>query len=299
MFFVALALGITIAAVISGIISKPLVDLTEAAEKIAEGDLNIEIDVRSKDEMGVLARALSIAVDNTNESMTNINVAAEQVAAGAKQVSDSSMDLSQGAAKQASSVQQLTASLQQISSQTELNAQNAGEADELAEEAQKNALQGNKQMQNMLVAMNEINDSSGNISKIIKVIDEIAFQTNILALNAAVEAARAGQHGRGFAVVAEEVRNLAARSADAAKETTEMIESSIQKTEDGMKIAGETAGALNEIVTKIEGTANLVNEIAAASNEQAVGIEQINQGIVQVSDVVQTNSATSGSCGCQ
>ncbi len=293
LLLVALALGIIIAAIISRIISRPLVNITEAAERLAEGDLNVEIIAKSKDEIGILTQVFNKMADNTNEVMTNIRTASEQVAAGARQVSDSSMDLSQGAAEQASSVQQLTASLQQISSQTELNAQNANEANKLAEEAEKNALQGNEQMQNMLVAMNEINDSSGNISKIIKVIDEIAFQTNILALNAAVEAARAGQHGRGFAVVAEEVRNLAARSADAAKETTEMIESSIEKTEGGMKIADETAKALNEIVEGIAKAANLVNGIAVASNEQAAGIEQVNQGIIQISDVVQTNSATS------
>jgi len=202
------------------------------------------------------------------------------------------MALSQGATEQASAIEELTASLEEVSSQTKLNAKNAGEANELAEIAKSNAEHGNRQMQEMLKAIEEINVASSNISKIIKVIDEIAFQTNILALNAAVEAARAGQHGKGFAVVAEEVRNLAARSANAAKETTDMIEGSINKTEGGTRIANETAKALNEIVGNISKVSDLVSNIAMASNEQASGVEQINQRIMQVSQVVQTNSAT-------
>ncbi|RKP49890.1 HAMP domain-containing protein [Cohnella endophytica] len=286
---VAIALGLTI----SRMISNPVKRLVGAANKLAEGDLDIEIESRTTDEVGILSSAFKKMTDNLNDVMANIASAAEQVTAGSKQVSESSVALSQGATEQASSVEQLTASLEEISAQTTQNAGNANQANEIAETAKKNAIQGNEQMKEMLEAMDEINESSNSISKIIKVIDEIAFQTNILALNAAVEAARAGQHGKGFAVVAEEVRNLAARSANAAKETTAMIEGSIKKVEGGTKIANETAAALNRIVDGVAQVATFVHEIANASNEQAVGISQINQGIIQVSSVVQTNSATS------
>ena len=262
-----------------------------AAEQIADGNLTVDVNVRSANDL--LGKKLHEMVQSNNEIMSNIASAAEQVAVGSKQISNSSISLSEGTTEQASSIEELTASIEEISSQTELNAQNANQANKLAEDAKSNAVQGNAQMKDMLKAMEEINESSANISKIIKVIDDIAFQTNILALNAAVEAARAGQHGKGFAVVAEEVRNLAARSANAAKETTDMIEGSIKKAEGGTRIAKETAGALSSIVTEIEKVANLVNDIAIASNEQASGISQINQGIMQVSQVVQANSATS------
>ena len=326
--FMAIALGVFIAR----IISKPIIKIAGAADRLAIGDVNVNLSINTRDEIGSLAQSFSRMIENTraqaliaeriaegdltvevdvrseedllgkkleemvlknNETLSNIASASEQVSVGSKQVSDSSIALSQGATEQASSVEELTSSLEEISSQTDLNAKNANQANELAENAKQNAVSGNEQMKEMLHAMEEINESSSNISKIIKVIDDIAFQTNILALNAAVEAARAGQHGKGFAVVAEEVRTLAARSANAAKETTDMIEGSIKKVEGGTRIAKDTAQALNSIVSEIEKVATLVNSIAIASNEQALGIGQINQGIMQVSQVVQTNSATS------
>ena len=262
-----------------------------AAERIADGDLTVEVIVRS--EKDLLNKKLHQMVENNNEILSSIASASEQVAVGAKQVSDASISLSEGATEQASSIEELTASIEEISSQTELNAQNATQANTLAEAAKINASESNDQMKAMLTAMEDINESSSSIYKIIKVIDDIAFQTNILALNAAVEAARAGQHGKGFAVVAEEVRTLAARSASAAKETADMIEGSLKKAEGGTVIAKETAESLNNIVIEIEKVANLVGDIAVASNEQASGISQINQGIIQVSQVIQANSATS------
>lgn len=287
--FVAILLGLFL----SRIISNPVGMMLKTAEKIAEGDLDVEINYEGKDELGQLARAFKRMSDYLNDVMTNISISSDQVAVGATQVSSSSQALSQGATEQASSVEELTASIEQISAQTLQNAENAGRANEIALSSKADAVTGNDHMQGMLKAMDEINEASASISKIIKVIDDIAFQTNILALNAAVEAARAGQHGKGFAVVAEEVRNLAAKSANAAKETTALIEGSIKKSEGGTKIASETAVSLTKIVEGVSKAADLVGQIATASHEQSAGIAQINKAIQQVSEVIQTNSATS------
>lgn len=289
-------LSIVLGMAMSRILSKPMREMVEVAEKIAGDDLNVEVTYHSKDEIGQLAKAFTQMIDNLNGTMGNVRSSAEQVAYGSRQVAASSQALSQGATEQASSVEELTSSLEQISVQTQQNAEHATEASKIALMAKNDAVQGIDHMQIMLKAMDDINEASANISKIIKVIDDIAFQTNILALNAAVEAARAGQHGKGFAVVAEEVRTLAARSADAAKETTTLIEGSIKKAEGGTRIASETADSLKKIAEGVTTAANLVEQLAVASNEQASGIAQINKAISQVSDVIQTNSATSEEC---
>ena len=261
----------------------------ELAQTIAQGDLTQEVVITS--EQDVLGQALSLMTNRLNEILSQINAASEQIDSGSNQVSDSAQDLSQGSTEQASAIEQIGASLNELSGQTQINADNAATANQLASEARNAANDGSDQMQQMVAAMQEINESGQNISKIIKTIDEIAFQTNLLALNAAVEAARAGQHGKGFAVVAEEVRNLAARSAKAAQETADLIAGSVQKGENGTAIANRTAAALVEIVTGIGKTSDLVAEIATSSKNQAEGLAQVNDGITQVDQVVQRNTA--------
>lgn len=267
-------------------------EITSTLEEMGRSNLSQEITTDYLGDFQAIKTALNDINTNLSYTMTDIDVAAGQVEVGARQISDGGQALAQGTTEQASSIQELTASIEEVASETKKNAMRANEANERAIEVRTNAEVGNTQMTKMISAMTDINTSSNDISKIIKVIDDIAFQTNILALNAAVEAARAGQHGKGFAVVAEEVRSLAARSAEAAKETTGLIEGSIDNVSIGTKIADDTAMSLKEILAEIEKVTGLVGDIAQASNEQASEIAQITLGIEQVSQVVQTNSAT-------
>jgi len=268
--------------------SKNLQAAADVAEQIANGNLDVEVKLASeKDQLG---HALQGMTRNLNEVLAQVHTTGEQITLGSSQIATASQSLAESTTKTANSIEEINSSMTQMATQTNLNAKNAEEVNSLAGNARQGAEDGAKMMKDMLSAMREINTSSEDISKIIRVIDEIASQTDLLALNAAIEAARAGEYGRGFAVVAEEVRILASRSAEAAKETSDLIESSVAKTRNGTKIAEKTAGALGEILNNAGKVSDLVKEIASASHEQAVGFSQVNQELAQIDRVTQQNT---------
>jgi methyl-accepting chemotaxis protein len=327
----AILVAIGLGFLISGMISKPTAHLVEVAEALTKGDIDIHIETHSHDEIGVLSdafnsladsikeqeqvleliaegdyqtsirvrsekdvmnRCINTVLEKNNKLFQEVKEAASQVSSGAGQIAMGAQSLASGSTEQAATLQQFSASIADVLSQSEENTSKSKEAYEDVQKSSKYMVESMESMSNMTVAMRDINESSGNIAKVIKVIDDIAFQTNILALNAAVEAARAGQHGKGFAVVADEVRNLASKSAEAAKETAALIENSTQKVSEGNNIAKKTSESLMSVNEISERNALAMQEISSASHRQSESISEITRGISQISDVVQANSAT-------
>ncbi len=335
---ITIIVGIAICIYITKRLKQPIEEIEEAANKMADGDFDIEIEYESKDELGLLSNSMlqmssnikeiindtvrvlgEIAAGNfdvqtqaeyigvfknieesvnkitydLSETMSQISIASDEVGAASEQVSSGSQMLAQGATEQASSIQELSATIMEISDKIKDTAENSKNANDLTLNSASQVKEGNEQMKQMIKAMEEISFTSNEIGRIIKTIDDIAFQTNILALNAAVEAARAGEAGKGFAVVADEVRNLAAKSAEAAKNTATLIENSIEAVNKGTEIVDNTAESLQKIIDTTNQTTTLVDAIAKASEEEADAISQVTLGVEQISNVVQTNSATS------
>ena len=272
-------------------VAEPMGELTDVLSAMEKNDLGCTMSGNYQGDYERLKNSLNSSLKAINDVMNGVKSAIAQVNSGSAQVSDASQSLSQGATEQASSLEEIASSMQQISSQTKQNEENAKIASSLAVNTRDNAEKGATQMDELQLSMSGIKESSDEIKKVIKVIDDIAFQTNLLAINAAVEAARAGVHGKGFAVVASEVRNLAQKSAKAAQETTELIEGSAKQVEEGSRITDETSESLNDIVKSVVKVSDLVEEISAASTEQKQGVDQANSGIEQINTVTQQNAA--------
>lgn len=268
-------------------------DTARGLGEIAHGNFDLSPQTEYIGVFKKIENSMLLIISGLSDTMTQIKVSAAQVSSGSEQVASGSQALAQGATQQASSIQELSASISDVSDQIKHSAVNASEVNALAHSAGEKLGYSGQQMDMMMSAMSEISSSSSEIGKIIKTIEDIAFQTNILALNAAVEAARAGAAGKGFAVVADEVRNLANKSSAAAKQTNVLIESSLKSVENGVRIANETASSLTDVVAGSLEMANMITLISKATSEQSALISQINQGVDQISVVVQTNSATS------
>ena len=291
---IAVIIGVIVGIVLAGMISRPLIYGVDFARSVASGDLTQRIDpqyLQRGDEIGDLAKALDEMATQLRDMVGQVNQSTGQVSSAAAEIAQGSADLSQRTEEQASALEETASSMEELTSTVKQSAENAGQANQLASSARNQAEQGGQVVDQAVGAMAAINQSSRKIADIIGVIDEIAFQTNLLALNAAVEAARAGEQGRGFAVVAGEVRKLAQRSADAAKEIKTLITDSVGKVEDGSKLVDRAGQTLRDIMTSIKKVSDIVAEMAAAAREQASGIEQVNKAILQMDQVTQQNAA--------
>jgi len=269
----------------------PINEAAEVLERIADRDLTARVMGNYKGDHAKIKASLNRAIENLDEGLGQVGQASEQVSAAAGQISTGSQSLAEGASEQASSLEEISSSLEEMASMTQQNSENSDQAKALSLTARKSADGGTEAMNRMTQTIGKIKASSDETAKIVGTIDEIAFQTNLLALNAAVEAARAGEAGKGFAVVAEEVRNLAQRSAEAAKTTANLIEESVRNSEDGVKVTQEVGNILNEIAEGSRKVSDIISEIAAASTEQSQGISQINTAVTQLDKVTQQNAA--------
>jgi methyl-accepting chemotaxis protein len=296
LFMIILVVGSTLSGLALGIlltrsITRPLVRAVTIAQTVASGDLTSQITVDSKDETGMLLAALQDMNANLVNIVGEVRGGTDTIASAANQIATGNLDLSSRTEEQASSLEETASSMEELTSTVKQNAGNARQANQLAASASEVAEKGGAVVARVVDTMDAITESSRKIVDIIGVIDGIAFQTNILALNAAVEAARAGEQGRGFAVVASEVRNLAQRSAAAAKEIKLLIDTSVEKVDVGSQLVGEAGTTMTDIVQSIKRVTDIMSEISAASEEQTAGIEQINQAVAQMDEVTQQNAA--------
>jgi len=291
----AMLFGVTLSGLIGlwliRAISVPLNEAVRVARSVAEGDLSQNIEVTSSDETGQLLAALKLMNDSLANTVGQVRVGTESMGVASREIAQGNADLSARTESQASSLEETASSMEELTSTVKQNAENARQANQLVVSASDVAVRGGEVVGQVVETMGSIKESSRKIVDIIGVIDGIAFQTNILALNAAVEAARAGEQGRGFAVVAAEVRNLAQRSAGAAKEIKQLISDSVEKVDAGSKLVDQAGQTMDEIVTSVKHVADIMNEITAASQEQSSGIEQVNQAISQMDEMTQQNAA--------
>ncbi|MCS0808729.1 methyl-accepting chemotaxis protein [Massilia agilis] len=296
MLMIGLALAAAVAATLIGYvvarsITTPVATAVEVAEAVAQGDLTRQIQVNSKDEIGQLLAALKHMNESLVQIVSEVRTGTDTIATASGEIAAGNQDLSSRTEEQASSLEETASSMEELTSTVRQSAENAHQANQLAAAASQIAGKGGEVVGQVVQTMASINDSSSKIQEIIGVIDGIAFQTNILALNAAVEAARAGEQGRGFAVVASEVRNLAQRSAAAAKEIKELINDSVERVEDGTKLVGQAGATMQEIVQSVQRVTDIMTEMTAATREQTAGIEQINLAISQMDQVTQQNAS--------
>ena len=288
---IAVLVGVALAVGITRSIIAPLHKAVDVAGRVARGQLDSQIEVRSGDETGQLMRALKEMNDNLVGIVSRVRMGTDTIATASSEIAQGNLDLSNRTEQQASSLEETASAMEELTSTVKQNADNARQANQLAVSASEVAVQGGAVVSQVVSTMGSINDSSRKIVDIIAVIDSIAFQTNILALNAAVEAARAGEQGRGFAVVASEVRSLAQRSAGAAKEIKELIGNSVDKVDAGSKLVEQAGATMEEVVASVRRVTDIVAEISSASQEQSDGIEQVNQAISLMDEATQQNAA--------